>query len=810
MVAAVRETGQQHRTVIHHKDGRIIDMSGKMVDAEFIRGGTLEIYTLKDITEEVRSRQKMRAMQLTVDNLSEPVVWCDLQGKITYVNPAVCAALGYDETAEILGKSIQRFYETQQTGDTVSYTWSATLAALRADTHIKFDHATFIKKDGTPLHCTILIDYITQGSEPFLAMCFHDLSEHIQRLKAERAAEAKSEFLARTSHEIRTPMNAIIGLSELARREYGKPKALEYIMGIKSAGASLLAIINDILDLAKIESGNLPILPAVYETASLLNDALSVIRARMMETPLELIADISPDIPGHMIGDERRVRQILLNLLSNAVKYTHRGFVKVSASGEFVSEDTIRLAFTVEDSGIGIKSEDVPKLFEAFRRFDEKRNIGIEGTGLGLAIAQSLCKAMCGEITVRSEYGKGSVFTATLLQTVNDRTPMGDIAGIAAARVETQCVTFIAPEAEVLVVDDFPSNLLVAEGLLMPYRMRVSTCLNGREAAARVRERPFDLVLMDHMMPEMDGVEATRAIRAMDAEYCRTMPIIALTANAVAGMREMFLANGFNDFLSKPIETSKLDMVLKKWIPADKQRNASEDEAYGADVAVAPETALPDIAGLDVAAGIGRMGDSFDRYLDLLEVFRRDAEAGFALLDTTPATSSLRPFTTLVHALKSALSNIGAGALSQTAALLEKASREGDLTALCAGLPAFREELAALTSRIGAFTAAARSADEEGQVTPEMRQALARLREALEAGDVDATDAALARLQALPLSGKYSGAVSEIADYILTADFLKALEAVTAVSGGGIEAERSESDDHALDGGEKSVYIKNC
>ncbi|MDR2604983.1 MAG: response regulator [Desulfovibrio sp.] len=760
-----------------------------MANVDFIRGRKLEIYTLKDITEEVRSRQKMRAMQLTVDNLSEPVAWCDLQGKLTYVNQATCEALGYDEPSELHGKSVRRFYETLHTGETVSYTWSVTLAALRSYTHIKFDHSTFIKKDGSLLHCTILMDYITQGSEHFLAMCFHDLSEHIQRLKAEQAAKAKSEFLARTSHEIRTPMNAIIGLSELARREYGKPKALEYIMGIKTAGASLLAIINDILDLSKIESGELPLLTEPYETASLLNDTLSVIRARMLDMPLELITDISPDIPCSMFGDARRVRQILLNLLGNAVKYTPRGFIKFSASGAFTAEDTIRLTFTVEDSGIGIKSNDLPRLFEAFRRLDEKRNIGIEGTGLGLVIAQSLCKAMRGDITVRSEYGKGSVFTATLLQAVADKAPMGDIADAAATRVETQRVTFTAPEAEVLIVDEFASNLLVAEGLLMPYRMRVTTCLNGRAATELVRERPFDLVLMDHMMPEMDGVEATRAIREMDRDYCRTMPIVALTANAVAGMREMFLANGFNDFLSKPIETSRLDGMLKQWIPADKQREASEDEAYGADCAVPSGTALPDIAGLDVATGIERMGGSFERYLDLLEVFCRDTESGFALLDSTPDTASLRPFTTLVHALKSALSNIGAGDLSQTAALLEKAGRDADLTAIRAGLPAFRRELGALTSRIGEFTAAARSPGDEGQITPEMLQAFARLREALEAGDVDATDAATARLQALPLSGKYSRIVSDIADYILTADFAQALEVIIAVSGEDVKAD---------------------
>ncbi|MDR3299206.1 MAG: response regulator, partial [Candidatus Accumulibacter sp.] len=394
------------------------------------------------------------------------------------------------------------------------------------------------------------------------------------KMRSDEENRSKSSFLARMSHEIRTPMNAILGLSELAQREYGKPKALEYITGIRSAGAGLLTIINDILDFSRIEAGNLPLHPAPYQTASLLNDVLTILRMRMSEKSLKLIVAVSPELPGSLLGDAGRGKQILLNLLSNAVKYTDEGFIRFSASGEAEGEDSIRLTFTVEDSGIGIKKEDLPKLFGEFTRIDEKRNSAIEGTGLGLIIARSLCQAMGGDITVTSEYGKGSVFTATLTQRVADRKPMGDMTRVMARREQPHSASFTAPEAEVLIVDDFTSNLLVAEGLLIPYKMRVFTCLNGREAVERVRERSFDLVFMDHMMPEMDGVEATRVIRAMKEERCRTLPIIALTANAVSGMREMFLENGFNDFLSKPIEVTKLDTVLEKWIPAGKRRDA--------------------------------------------------------------------------------------------------------------------------------------------------------------------------------------------------------------------------------------------
>jgi signal transduction histidine kinase/CheY-like chemotaxis protein len=464
--------------------------------------------------------------------------------------------------------------------------------------------------------------------------------------QAAMASQAKSTFLARMSHEIRTPMNAIIGLSELAQRDYGAPRCLEYISGIKNAGASLLSILNDILDFSKIESGRLELSAAPYETASLLNDVLTLIGVRMAEKPLELAVDVDSGIPGSMIGDAGRVKQVLLNLLSNAVKYTNEGFIRFSAAGEQLTENMVRLTFTVEDSGIGIKPEDMPQLFNDFTRLDEKRHSAIEGTGLGLPIVRSLCQAMDGDIAVMSEYGHGSVFSAVLVQGVVDWKPMGDLGAASAARVETQRVAFTAPEAEVLVVDDFPSNLMVAEGLLAPYTMRVFTGLNGREAVELVKARSFDLVLMDHMMPEMDGMEATAAIRALGGP-CAALPIVALTANVVAGMREIFLQNGFDDFLAKPIETLALDAVLQRWIPQAKQRKAQEDEGGGAAL---DEGVLPEISGVDVAAGLARVGGSRGRYRELLQAFRLDAAARFPLLEASPGKAGLPAFTTFVHA----------------------------------------------------------------------------------------------------------------------------------------------------------------
>ena len=390
--------------------------------------------------------------------------------------------------------------------------------------------------------------------------------------QAGMASRAKSTFLARMSHEIRTPLNAILGLGSVARREYGKPEALECVNGIIRAGNGLLGIINDILDFSKIESGRMLINPSPYETAALLSDVLTILRVRITEKPITLLTDIDPSVPCAMTGDALRIKQILLNLLGNAVKYTEKGFIRLAVAGERTAPDAdeIRLILTVEDSGNGIKQEDIPKLFDDFARIDEKRNSMIEGTGLGLPIVRSLCQAMGGDIAVVSEFGKGAIFTASVAQIVDDWRPVSVSTATPPLALDMPEATFTAPSAEVLVVDDVPINLVVVEGLLQPYRMSVSTCMNGREAVELVQARSFDLVFMDHMMPEMDGIEATAAIRALGGRFA-TLPIVALTANVVSGMREMFMENGFDDFLAKPIEESLLDEVMVRWIPTEKR-----------------------------------------------------------------------------------------------------------------------------------------------------------------------------------------------------------------------------------------------
>ncbi|MDR1041705.1 MAG: transporter substrate-binding domain-containing protein [Deltaproteobacteria bacterium] len=584
----------------------------------------------------------------------------------------------------------------------------------------------------------------------------------------EKASQAKSEFLARTSHEIRTPMNAIIGFSELARREHGGAKSLEYIDGIRSAGANLLTIINDILDFSKIESGSLQLVPTAYRTFSLLNDTVTLIRVRMGEMPVRLKLEISPDLPASLIGDSGRVRQILLNLLTNAVKYTHRGHIRLTVSHERTGEDEIRLAVEIRDTGVGIRGEDLEKLFGEFTRLDEKRNSGVEGTGLGLAITRRLCRAMGGDVEAFSVYGQGSTFSARVIQKVSDWTAMGPLSEEHGEVPEPHRATFTAPGAEVLVVDDYASNLMVAEGLLLPYGMRLSFASGGLEAVGLARENLFDLILMDHMMPEMDGVEAMKAIRELPCG--RGIPIAALTANAVSGMRESYLAEGFDDYLTKPIDPSSLERLLVRWIPLERRRGGPSGAASGrkraasgsagaAKAAASPAAAArqgsggsgPGLpaggsgqeapgAGGSGSAGAGGGGASAEaaarrgapparawnpgvpvlegvdvglgssraggsaRYMRLLETFRKDVEGSYPVIAAPPDLESLGSFTVTVHALKGACANIGAGALSARASAMEAAGRAGDLETVVKRLPVFREGIENLVLDIRALS----------------------------------------------------------------------------------------------------------
>jgi len=561
------------------------------------------------------------------------------------------------------------------------------------------------------------------------------------QIKADEANKTKSKFLANMSHEIRTPMNAIIGMAELALRENMTSTAKEYILTVKQAGTNLLSIINDILDFSKIESGKLEIVPVDYMFSSLINDVVNIIKMRITNPELRFDVNIDSNIPNALFGDEIRIRQVLLNILSNAMKYTKKGFVSFSVNGE-ITEDTVLLTIEIADSGIGIKKEDLEKLFYDFVRFDFTINKDIEGTGLGLAITKKLVDAMSGNISVQSEYNKGSTFIVKLPQKIRYYEPFGNIRTLEEHSNDNVIIKFNAPKARVLIVDDIDTNLKTAKGLMLPYKMQINLCLSGIEAIEMIKTNSYDLVFMDHMMPEMDGIEATKHIRETHAN----LPIIALTANAVSGAKEMFLANGFNDFLSKPIDTIKLNSILEKWLPEEKQEKTMEITYENSNV-----------------------------NSEILDTFRKDGLKKIKEIKECLETENYHLYSIYVHALKSASASIGALDLSEIAKSLEMAAKQGDFTYIKQHTPQFLMALGVLLDNINTTLLANKKNEQKDSIDFEaMKVELNKLKEAISILDSDAIDETTISLKAFTqvadvedilqkiLIGEYEEAISMI------------------------------------------------
>jgi signal transduction histidine kinase/CheY-like chemotaxis protein/HPt (histidine-containing phosphotransfer) domain-containing protein len=702
---------------------------------------------------------------------------------------------------------------------------------------------------------------------------------------------SKTNFLARMSHEIRTPMNAIVGMSELILRDKAALpfKICSYAQGIKHASANLLSIINDILDFSKIESGKLEITPANYQFSSLINDVINIISVRVQEKPILFIANVDGAMPNVLIGDEVRVRQIFINLLSNAIKYTDEGFIALTVRAHR-EEDGNRVLLTVEvaDSGIGIKEEDVSKLFDEFVRVNTGSRRAVEGTGLGLAITNALLQQMGGGISVSSTKGKGSVFTVILPQTVESYEPLavvrdpgskavllyeprdiyagsivatlrelnvphvavkgqaefsealrqrdfpyilvapfvmeGARGAMATHKREGELVLladyaaikdwedvrhvmmpahslsianllnnvqmdavaegeaharFRAPRARVLVVDDMKSNLIVAEGLLLPYEMHVDFCQSGSAAINLIQENSYDLVFMDHMMPGMDGIEATSHIRELKGERFRTLPIIALTANAVSGMREMFLRSGMDDFLAKPIETIKLNAMLAKWLPAEKKEKKYREQRKKSGPPIV-------IGGVDTRLGISRTGGTREGYIKTLEVYLSDARERTASMRTDYAARALDRFVIAVHALKSASGSIGALSLSEMAASLEQAGRQENTEFIDAQMEELLRQTDETLGRIEAFLSREKRARDVTDASPESQDTallhaeLGKLKSALLAMEVDSIDSILEDLQRYGWSAEIEEMLAQLSKNVLLFEYEKAVELIDA------------------------------
>ncbi|MDR0326276.1 MAG: response regulator [Oscillospiraceae bacterium] len=508
--------------------------------------------------------------------------------------------------------------------------------------------------------------------------------------EAKAASKSKSDFLSNMSHEIRTPMNAVIGMTELLLNETLGDKQRSYAHDIYTAAGSLLDIINDILDMSKIESGKLELHPTDYDFNELLSNIVSMFQYMASTKGIDFRFEAEGELPGVLFGDDIRLRQILTNICGNAIKFTQKGHVrlKTAAAGG-------NLVFTIEDTGVGIRKEDMPKLFSAFMQADLAKNRNIKGTGLGLAISKSFVEMMGGSIMVKSKYGVGTEFT------INVPTVEGDREKIRCRALE-KGEQILAPEARVLVVDDNVFNLKVARGLLGLSKIEAETAQSGKEAIAKVREGNFDIVFMDHMMPEMDGVEAAAKIRALGGPYGK-LAIIALTANAIAGAKEMFLQNGFNGFVSKPIDLHELNMVLAEFLPPERlAKPAQQDETPSVPPPQGFMGALRSV-GIDTAVGLQHLSGMEYLYREIVADFAGELANSCDAMSAHMQSGDLGGLFIAAHTIKSALGTIGATELSAQAAELEQAAQSRDAGACAERFPGFLNALQTLHGRLSSI-----------------------------------------------------------------------------------------------------------
>ncbi len=507
------------------------------------------------------------------------------------------------------------------------------------------------------------------------------LTAELEKAKeeAEEANRAKTQFLAKMSHEIRTPVNAVLGMNEIILRESTESNIRKYAEDVKDSSVALLGIINEILDSSKVESGMMEIVEADYEIASLLNDLYNMISVRAKEKNLELVFSIEKDIPVRYNGDDRRIRQILLNLLTNAVKYTEKGRVVLHLRCT-IEEDIAIMHYSVEDTGIGIKEENIGKIYDAFQRFDVSRNRHVEGTGLGMNIAQQFLKLMGSELHIQSEYEKGSIFSFDIEQRIVDKTPLGDLGEKLHQSDEGSIYIpdYTAPKARILLVDDNRMNRKVVQGLLKQTKVQVTEAQSGRECLDLLKDNTYDLIFLDHMMPEMDGMETFKEMRK--EHLGDGVPVIMLTANALMGNREMYLQEGFDDFLSKPIMPEKLDKIMLQFLPQELICELDAEKTVCMEVSKM-ERLRERFPELDIEKGVANCGGEEDFYLEIFNDFtqlkiKSQLEGYLEKLD-------YKNYCIAIHGFKNNAYSVGAMALGDLAYEMEKMTREGMPENIC-------------------------------------------------------------------------------------------------------------------------------
>ena len=503
------------------------------------------------------------------------------------------------------------------------------------------------------------------------------------RQEAIKASKAKSEFLSNMSHEIRTPINAVLGMNEMIMRESSEKQIVEYAANIQSSSRTLLSIINDILDFSKIESGKMEIVPVSYDVSSLVNDIVNMVRIRAEKKKLRFIYEIDENIPSMLYGDDVRIRQVITNILTNAVKYTPEGYVRLRMNVVNIENDILQLEVSVTDTGIGIKEEDMDKLFASFQRLDQEKNRSIEGTGLGMSIVHRLLDMMGSELKVSSVYGSGSTFSFEIEQKIVKAEPIGDFEQrfkAAAAKHTSDTVIRIAPKARVLVVDDNETNLLVAKSLLKRTKVNLDTAPSGAMCIELLKSKHYDIVFLDHMMPEMDGIETLKKIKEenLAADTC----FIALTANAIHGARQTYLDAGFDDYLSKPFTGMDIEKYLFGHISpslCEEETQITEEKSEKSEQKTDETEANALFSPVEGAKYTG--GDT-EAYNDILALYVRKAPELSGRIERLFDEKDWKNYVIEVHALKSSSLTIGSKQLSELAKELELSGKAGNIAVI--------------------------------------------------------------------------------------------------------------------------------
>ncbi len=626
----------------------------------------------------------------------------------------------------------------------------------------------------------ILVDKNSDGTLHHVLWAIENIDEekrereNLQREAEKNAAasQAKSTFLANMSHEIRTPINAILGMNEMILREVEDDAILNYSVRIKNAGNTLLSIVNDILDFSKIEAGKMDIYPGKYDLSSVLVDLVNMISERASKKGLKLIIDADPKIPKNLFGDSVRIKQCAMNLLTNAVKYTKKGSVTFRVGFEKADHNSIFLAISVTDTGSGIKPEDMDKLFSPFERIEEGSNRTIEGTGLGMSIVQKTLAVMESKLSVKSEYGKGSEFSFRIRQSVTDPTELGDINESfrqSLAKMERYKEKLFAPDARILFVDDTEMNLEVVKGLLKNTKIKIDTVLSGAEALEKVRENEYDIIFIDHRMPEMDGIQTLHKMKTLDGNKNRGKPCISLTANAISGVKQMYLDEGFTDYLSKPVNPEKLEAMLRDYLPAEKIQEAGEEEDNDEKglKEILSRLKKSNVIEYDTALKLCGNGElllsTLRRYHDSID------EKAFEL-NTLFEAEDWPSYGIKVHALKSTSKLIGALVLSELARSLEEAADKNDADAIRAGHKEMIDIFTGYKEKLAQFVA---EDDGDKPLIPAetLSSALENLLSCAQNFDIDGLDGIMKKLEKYKFPDDFKEKFAKIRNFVEKVDF---------------------------------------